>query len=163
MSAAEQILSEVLRCLSACGLPAAEAYHPGVPLERREAVAASIQRLQSRPAGLDSYLGRQYEAETAAWRELYGRRGEVWIALEAYAPRASGCETLLEQAHDALTAGLAAGLRPGEMEWEAVCWDAETGMFRRRAILRCEVFLVAAASEESGELLDFRLKGVPES
>ena len=162
MSAAEQILAEVLRCLREAEVPAQEAYGACRPVERTEMTAVSIQRFQSLAAGLDGYLGRKYDRGSAGWQELYGRKMEVWLELAAYAPLAAGCAALLERAHDALTAGLAAGLRPEEMSWEQATWDTETGLYRQKAVLRCRAFLVAAVPEETGQLLDFRLKGVPE-
>ena len=111
------------------------------------------------------YLGLTYEADTASWREVYGRRLEVSVELTAYSPGeegAAGCTALLERAHDALLAGLAEGLRPGEMTWETAGWDRETERLCQSAVLQCTAAFVAQALEEPGLILDFKLKGVPD-
>ena len=115
-------------------------------------------------SGLGNYLGETYDEETAAWRAQYGRKLELVVALDAYSPAGAGqegCCAALERAHDLLTGQPVSGLRFGEMDWGEVRFDRDTGMFLRQGSLRCSAFLVAAVEEESGLLLDFRLKGVP--
>lgn len=48
----------------------------------------------------------------------------------------------------------------GELTWEAICWEKTTGMFLRRGVLECRALFLAESAVESGEFLDFRLKGV---
>ena len=52
------------------------------------------------------------------------------------------------------------GVRTGELTWEAICWEKTTGMFLRRGVLECRALFLAESAVESGEFLDFRLKGV---
>ena len=52
------------------------------------------------------------------------------------------------------------GIRPGELCWEALAWERETGMFLRRGRLRCRALFTAESREDGGEFLDFILKGV---
>ncbi len=166
MSGLEQVRREVLRCLTAAGISAAAAWEPrwagqyGSPV-----IVVGLRRADSASAALCDYLGLAYEADTASWREVYGRRLEVSVELTAYGPGkegAAGCTAILEEAHDALLAGLAEGLRPGEMTWEAAGWDRETEHVRQTALLQCTAAFVAQAQEEPGLFLDFKLKGAPD-
>ena len=59
-----------------------------------------------------------------------------------------------------LLGGLPEGIRPGELSWEALTWEKETGLFLRRGKLRCEALFLAEAGEEGETFLDFILKGV---
>ena len=59
-----------------------------------------------------------------------------------------------------LLAGLPAGIRPGELRWEALCWERETGMFLRRGTLQCRAVFVAETGEDGTVFRDFILKGV---
>ena len=166
MSGLEQVRQEVLRCLKAAGIPAAAAWEPRWAGQYGNAViVVGLRRADSTGAAFCDYLGLTYEADTASWREVYGRRLEVSVELTAYSPGeegAAGCTALLERAHDALLAGLAEGLRPGEMTWEAAGWDRETERLCQSAVLQCTAAFVAQALEEPGLFLDFKLKGVPD-
>ena len=51
------------------------------------------------------------------------------------------------------------GIRPGELNWEALTWERETGLFLRRGRLRCRAYFLARAEEGDTVFLDFRLKG----
>ena len=48
---------------------------------------------------------------------------------------------------------------PGELNWEALTWERETGLFLRRGRLRCRAYFLARAEEGDTVFLDFRLKG----
>ena len=165
MTAMETVREEVLRRLGEAGIGAMAAYSRSWAQEQSEAMlAVSICGCESTAAGLGVYLGERYDEETAAWQEEYGQRCELTVALDAYSPRTAGalaCETVLERAHDVLLRSSDGGIRAMEMKWEAVCWDADSGMFLQKGRLACSVYLIAAVEEETGLLLDFRLKGVP--
>ena len=55
--------------------------------------------------------------------------------------------------------GILVGIRPGELNWEALTWERETGLFLRRGRLRCRAYFLARAEEGDTVFLDFRLKG----
>lgn len=127
-------------------------------------IAVGVRGCVSAPAGLGNYLGTERDERTGAEREVYGRRAEITLALDTYAPRdagAGGCLAALERAHDALSDGVAAGLRPGKMDWGEARFDRDSGMFLQQGSLQCDAFFLAAVEAETGLLLDFRLKGVP--
>ena len=62
-------------------------------------------------------------------------------------------------AAEGLLERLPAGIRPGELNWEALTWERETGLFLRRGRLRCRAYFLARAEEGDTVFLDFRLKG----
>ena len=165
MSGVELVRREIIRRLQEGGLLAEAAYDREMAGAYAQAViAVGIRSCGTAESGLGSYLGETYDEETAAWRAQYGRKLELVVALDAYSPAGAGqegCCAALERAHDLLTGQPVSGLRFGEMDWGEVRFDRDTGMFLRQGSLRCSAFLVAAVEEESGLLLDFRLKGVP--
>ena len=165
MSGVELVRQEIIRCLQRGGLLAEAAYDRAMAGQYDHSViAVGIRSCETAESGLGSYLGEVYDEETAAWRAQYGRTLELTVALDAYSPDAGGpegCCAALEKAHDLLTGQPVGGLRFGAMDWGEVRFDRDTGMFLQQGSLRCSAFLVAAVEEESGLLLDFRLKGVP--
>ena len=64
-----------------------------------------------------------------------------------------------DPAAEVLLGRLPAGIRPGELNWEALTWERETGLFLRRGRLRCRAYFLARAEEGDTVFLDFRLKG----
>ena len=110
---------------------------------------------------MSSYLGRRQEG--SRWREVYGRRMELTLSLDLYAPAelgTEGCDRALETLHRVMLEGLPSGLRPKELCWEEAAWDQETAMFLRRGSLRCEAVFTAQAEEDNELVTDFILKGV---
>ena len=65
-----------------------------------------------------------------------------------------------ETAAAVLLGKLPEGIRPGELSWEALAWEKQTGLFLRRGKLQCEALFLAEAGDEGPEFLDFMLKGV---
>lgn len=147
------------------GIRAESAYGREWAGEYREPViVVGVRSCAAKAAGLGHYLGREWDAAAGTEREVYGWQARLTLALDAYAPReagAKGCLAALEAAHDALTGEPIAGLRPGSLEMGEAEFDRDTGMFVQRGSLQCAARFVAAAEEETGVLLDFRLKGVP--
>ena len=84
---------------------------------------------------------------------VYAQAAEGVAALDANPDQ--GCETAAE----VLLGRLPAGIRPGELNWEALTWERETGLFLRRGRLRCRAYFLARAEEGDTVFLDFRLKG----
>ena len=83
--------------------------------------------------------------------------------MDVRAERAADCEMGGETAASALLGKLPEGIRPGELSWEALAWEKQTGLFLRRGKLRCEALFLAEAGDEGPEFLDFILKGVLQS
>lgn len=154
------IRDAVISAFGSAGLKAMPAY----PAERAGdclgAVAAvSVESVESRAAGLTGYLGQEADGAGGV-REIYGKRLEGIICADIWARRASVCQTGCEIAEAALLEGLPSGIRPGELSWEAIRYERESGMFARRCRLKCRAFFTASRQEDGPAFLEFELKGV---
>ena len=156
-----QVRSAVTAALQGAGLTALTAF----PAERARAyegavAAVAVGTAQGRAMGLCNYLGEARDGKIGALREVYGKQLEGVVTVDIRGRRAADCEAGCEKAAEALLGGLPAGIRPGELCWEALAWERETGMFLRRGRLQCRAFFTAESREDGEEFLDFILKGV---
>ena len=164
MNGLEQVKSAVVETLRRGGLNA-EAEFAREQLGRYDGavISVGVRRGECRQAGFCDYLGITADQETGVSREIYGRRLDISLSLDAWAGKDSGaaaCQEALERAHGILLEGLPAGIRPGEMTWEEAGWDRDAGMFLRKGTLQCAAYLLAEMREDTGLLSDFILKGV---
>jgi hypothetical protein len=161
MSGLNQVRDVIVKTLTDAGLTAVASYGSAAKQYPGPVIAVDVAEAAGKQMAFGNYLGETYDAENGTVRELYGRRLDVSVSLEARAPAAADCEASIEAASDALlSGGLPSGLRLSEQNWEAVSWDRATRMFLRRGCLKCRAYFTAESSGESGVLLDFTLKGV---
>ena len=156
-----QVRDAVIAALQAAGLTAVTAF----PAERAKSypkamAAVSVGTAAGRTVDFCNYLGEALDPETGTIRELYGKQLEGEVLVDVRADRAVECEAGCETAAEVLLGGLPSGIRSGELSWEALSWEKETGMFLRRGRLRCRAVFVARQAEEGETFLDFILKGV---
>ena len=155
-----QIRDAVIGALRDGGLAAEAAFPAKWATERQTALATvAVGAAEGKSLGFCGYLGetRTPGGET---REVYGKRLEGVISVDLRAARAAVCEEGAETAAAVLLGSLPEGIRPGELRWEALAWERETGLFLRRGSLRCEALFLAESGNEGPEFLDFVLKGV---
>lgn len=151
----------VLDALRGAGIQAMEAFPEKQAMAYSGVVAAvGVGAASGKTAGFCHYLGEMKDPETQAVRERYGKELFGQITVELRANRAADCERGCETATEVLLGGLPEGVRTGELTWEAICWEKTTGMFLRRGVLECRALFLTESAVESGEFLDFRLKGV---
>lgn len=155
-----QIRDAVISALREAGLTA-EAAFPPQRAERYRGAAASVAvgAAEGMALGFCNYLGETRDADGTP-RELYGKRLKGSISVDLRAERAADCEKGAESAAAVLLGGLPEGIQPGELCWEALTWEKETGMFLRKGSLSCEALFTAEAGDGDGVFLDFILKGV---
>ena len=122
--------------------------------------AVAVETAESRTVGFCNYLGEVFDTGAGAPRELYGKQLEAVISIEIRGQRAADCEQGCETAAEVLLERLPAGIRPGELRWEALAWERETGMFLRRGRLQCRAAFVARSQGDGTAFLDVILKGV---
>lgn len=156
-----QVRDAVVSALNGAGVQALAAF----PADRAKrysgaAAAVAVGTAEGKALGFCNYLGEVYDAEAGAVREVYGKQLEGIITVDIRAERAADCEAACETAAEVLLGGLPSGIRPGELNWEGLCWEKETGMFLRRGGLRCQAVFVAREPEDGQLFLDFILKGV---
>jgi hypothetical protein len=144
------------------GVRAVTAFQPEGRKRWSEPVAAvSLAKVVCAPGGFKDYLGVRHDPDTGTDTELYGQAVELTLALDIYAPRDGGedsCRQALDQMVEALTEEGAAGLSVREIESGEMTFLDESGMYRLPVRCRCQAWLVAQA-DESGEFVDFRVKG----
>lgn len=156
-----QVRQAVMDALSAAGITALEAFPDSRVKSYSGAVAVvAVGAAEGKNLGFCNYLGEIYDEEAGTVRELYGKQLEGDITVDIRAERAADCESGAASTAEVLLGGLPAGIRPGELRWEALAWEKATGMFLRRGSLRYQAIFVAESREESGVFLDFILKGV---
>ncbi len=163
MNALEMVRAAVLEVLQDADIPAAAAYSDDwAAAYDAPVLTVGVGSGSSVRVGFHDYLGEQYDEKTASYQERYGKVLDVSLALDAYSPRCvgtAGCEAILDQVLSALTAAPPEGIRVWDMEWGEAAFDQKADLFHRRATLRCAAAFVATIQEETGLLLDFKLKG----
>ena len=155
-----QIRDAVIGALRDGGLAAEAAFPAKWAAERQTALATvAVGAAEGKSLGFCGYLGetRTPGGET---REVYGKRLEGVITVDIRAERAADCQEGGETAAAVLLGALPEGIRPGELSWEALAWERETGLFLRRGRLRCQALFLAESGDEGPAFLDFILKGV---
>lgn len=156
-----QISQAVIDALSEAGVQAMAAFPPERVKQYDGAVAAvSVGTAEGKAVGFCNYLGQAWDEEAGTVEELYGKQLEAVITVEIRAARASLCEEGCAAAAEVLLGGLPAGIRAGELNWEAISWEKATGMFLRRGGLRCQAVFTARSQEDATAFLNFTLKGV---
>lgn len=155
-----QIRDAVTTALRTAGMEVLTAYPDQAARRYGCPVAAvAVETAESRTMGFCNYMGEVGDPETGRVRELYGRQLDAVISVEIRGERAAECEEGCETAAETLLGGLPAGIRPGELSWEALTWERETGSFLRRGRLRCRALFTAQTEGDETMFLDFRLKG----
>ena len=160
MKELRQIRDAVICALRDGGLAAEAAFPARWGAGRKSALASvSVGAAEGRALGFRGYLGESRGADGQV-REVYGRRLEGVVSVDVRARRAAECQEGAETASAVLLGGLPEGVRPGELRWEALAWEKETGLFLLRGELKCEALFLAESGDGGPEFLDFRLKGV---
>ena len=156
-----QVRDVVMKALTDTGLRVIAAFPDGRAKQYEDAVVTvAVGAAEGKTMGFCNYLGEVYDPEQGMVLELYGKQLEGEIAVDVRADRAAVCEQNCEMATEVLLGGLPGGIRPGELNWEALVWDKATGMFLRRGKLKCQATFVAKGTEDGEMFLDFILKGV---
>ncbi len=159
----EKVRQAVADYLNSRGVPAVTAW-PGRARQEREepVVAVSVRGCKAGPAGFQNYLGERYDGETGRWEERYGRRAELTLGLDIYAPEKGDGEAV-QAAFDALVGALLLGSLPGLDLQEFSCgqtvWDSENRRLKRPVEAVCTAWL-CAVTDGGGAFSDFELRGV---
>jgi len=124
------------------------------------AAVVGVKQAEGKAAAMGHYLGLERTA-SGKERELYGRALHVTVSVDVYSPDgAERCEEAMEQAAQALLESLPSGLRLQTIRWGETEWDDRSRLWLRRGAAEYLAQFIATADAESGEFLDFRLKGV---
>lgn len=121
----------------------------------------SVRKCQVGPAGFQDYLGEQFDKDSGQWRELYGRKAELTLGLDLYAPEETeGAE--LERAVFRLARALVRGGPPDvgvkELAWGETERDGKSRLLRRTVRAVCVVCLTGE-EEPSAVFSEFEVRG----
>lgn len=162
MKGLEELREATAAFLRQRGVPAAVAWEDAPRVRRSGAVAVvSLRGCRGGPAGLQDYLGERFDPDTGRWEELYGKRAELTLGLDLYAPEQlgeSGCTALFAKLSEALADGGPEGLTVLRLSCGETGFVEREGLFRCRAEAVCRVYLYASA-DENGVFTDFRIRG----
>lgn len=157
----ERLIADVLAALRGAGLAAMRA-DPGVRARTPEApvLCLAVKQAASSAAGFYDYLGVVEDPEAGAV-ELYGRRVECTLELEARSPAALGAAAAEEAARQALDALLSGAVhaRIGRATIAAARLDAAAGTFCCALTVEAALLRYRARADEGAPLTDFELKG----
>ena len=144
------------------GIGAVTAWPGGDRGRRSGAVAAvSLRVCESGPGGFQDYLGERYDAASASWREIYGKKLRVVFSLDLYAPSQGGeatCQTAFDRMAEALQREGPQGLKVLRLSRGEVRFDEAQGLFCCPVEAECRAWLYAE-TDGSGSFLDFVVKG----
>ena len=163
MSGCEQITAAVTAWLKERGVEAVDGWSAR---ERRAmsgpTVVVTVRSCEAGQGGFAHYLGERYSQENARWEELYGRRLEVELGLDLYAPEGTGqgeMQEMLEKLMQALTLESPEGLRLEKLCCGELGWDEKQRRLRQKVTAKYLAWLRAAAAEDESEFLEFELRG----
>lgn len=156
------IAAVVCRWLNERGIPAAEGWtgQPR-PCAEEPVVVVTVQEYTAATAGFEHYLGERYNEETANWEELYGRKVELTLGLDLYAPereKEAALQDLAQRLAGILTLETPEGLQVGKITCGKTEWDEQQRRLKREMSASCMAWLRAACAE-GAEFLDFELRG----
>lgn len=159
----EKIRQEMADFLNDRGVPAVTAF-PAIPRQEREEPVAvvSLRGCRVEPVGFQNYLGDRYDPETGRWEERYGRKAELTLALDLYAPEKGDGEAL-QTAFDTLAGALLLESPEGLELKELSCGQTvRDGEYRRlkRPVEAVFTACLSAAADAGGAFTDFVLRGV---
>jgi len=158
MAMLDTVMDAFTKALRDGGVDALREY-PGTRIGRRKmplvCVGAKSGRLSG--SGMGDYLG----TDKNGGGEIYALRLELVLGMEIFSPVEydGGCIAVFEKISAALPQ-LPSGLKPSALICGEVSPDYDTGMLKCGAELHCTASLVCRAEEETGEFMDFELKGV---
>lgn len=162
MKGLEQVREEVAAFLRSAGVDAVTAWNDEDRVRRKApVVAVSLRGVRGGPAGLADYLGEWLDPETGTWEELYGKRAQLTLGLDIYAPESSGeagCAAAFAKLSEALAGGRPAELKLEELSCGETGFDRAAGLFRCPAQMTCRVFLYARKTGD-GAFTDFEVRG----
>ena len=158
----ESIRERMADYLNGQGVPARTAWpERGSPLGAEPVAVVSLRGCQAESAGLLDYLGERLNQDSGLWEELYGKKLQLTLGLDLYAPR-RGDGADLQRAFDALAAALTLGGPEGLSVRAFSCgetvYDPGTDMRKRPVQVVCDAMLCAAA-RPGGVFSDFELRG----
>ena len=159
----EQIRQTMADYLCQQGVPAVTAW-PAAPRQEwtEPVVVVSVRGCRAGSASFQDYLGERYDERSGRWEERYGKRAQLTLGLDIYAPEREDGEAV-QSAFDALAGVLVLGGPEGldlqEFSCGQTAWDGESRRLKRPVEAVCTAWL-CAVTDAGGVFVDFELRGV---
>lgn len=121
-----------------------------------------IQQTKSEEGALWQYIGQFPNASNGEIEERYGRRFEITLYVDFYAPpnMAGQLQKCCERLEEIFLSPSPDALCPMSVQRGEITADSDVGALKCRCTLLCGAYYTAAADEDSMLLRDFTLKGV---
>ena len=153
----DTIIGALADVLTQGGINAVQEYPGTRPVRRNEpVVCVGVKSGRLTGSGMGEYMG----TDKTDGREIYALRLELVIGMDIFAPvdYDGGCISVLEKI-SSLMPVFPSGIKPSAIVSGEVAPDYDTEMLRCNAELHCTASLTCQTDEETGEFLDFVLKG----
>lgn len=124
-------------------------------------IAIGVRKGETVSAGFSEYMGERFDQEHGTYYEVYGKKLELTLGVDIYAPKDSGAGACLDVAAEviSLLPTLPSGIKVKSFSCGEARFDTVTGMFLLRAEMHCLCFMYADKTDDA-ELLNFTLRGV---
>lgn len=152
----DTVITAVIDALCSAELPACERYREEL-LCRDELICVGLRGGKLLSSGAGEYLGLRSDGGSLC--EIYGFRAELCVCMDIFARTAKRCAELLDGIGGAL-GGISGGLRDTALSCGEAAPDTDTGMYLLPVEMTGIAWFTAAQDEDSGEFLDFTLRGV---
>ena len=160
----DTVAEAIVSILKESGFDACREY-PQTPFFQKEGarIVVGVEKAGCGSPGMGDYLGVKKAAGGTAEADVYGKRLEIELALEIFAPfegteGARLCSKTADRIFK-LALEFPMGIRPKEMEIGEIAEDEELCAFRCLCRMKCTAYFVAEVQEDEGVFSDFILKG----
>lgn len=159
----ERLREKMAGYLNARGVPAVTAWPAGPRKEPEQPlVVVSLRGCRAVSSGFQDYLGERFNPDSGRWEERCGKRAELTLGLDIYAPEKEGGQTVqsaFDKLAEALLLGAPEGLELREFSCGQTVRDAERRLLKRPVEAVCAAMLWVV-EDAGGEFIDFELRGV---
>lgn len=154
----ETVLEQLRQMLA--GICHAVTEFPGQPLRKKDGPIMAVGISSAEAVSGAEYLGTTGEEE----HELYGMTVRAVFSLDIFAPGSSGsgaaqCRSIFDRVMEIFRTRMASGLKITKITCGQMYFDTTASMYRLPCTLEADTFVYAVA-DESGQFVDFDLRGV---
>lgn len=163
MTEIETVIEKIKSEIAGAGIPASVTGWQGKQKYRYDqpVISVSVGKTTGTDAGFSGYIGLEYDEEKDTYVELYGKKLDMTLILDIFAPADEKGGVSCSEVFAALAAVLGdigGGIKIREISCGDVSYDRDTDMYKCRAEANFTAYLYAKAQDDT-EFLTFTLKG----